>query len=185
MKKNAGLKAICTLFIITAAMALLLAMVNSTTAERIALSDKEKTEHALSAVMPEGAVLEHQLETFPDETGLVAAAYKTSNGYVFQVTPGGYGGEITMMVGVDSDLTVSGVEIVSHSETPALGENAAKGATGEAFRGQFVGQSGSLAVVKDGGSIEALTGATVTSRAVTKGVSAALACAAALEGGNT
>ena len=184
MKENASFKSICTLFIITAAMALLLAVVNGITAERIALSKEEKTKAALSAVMPEGAVLEDQLSTFPDETGLVTAAYKTSNGYVFQVAPGGYGGEITMMVGVDSNLTVSGVEIISHSETPALGENAAKGATGEAFRGQFVGQSGSLAVAKDGGRIEALTGATVTSRAVTKGVSAALACAAELEGGN-
>ena len=184
MKENAGFKSICTLFIITAAMALLLAVVNGITAERIALSKEEKTEAALSAVMPEGAVLEEQLETYPDETGLVTAAYQTSHGYVFQISTGGYGGEITMTVGVDSNLAVSGVEIVSHSETPALGEKAAKGAVGEAFRGQFVGLSGILAVVKDGGTVEALTGATVTSRAVTKGVSAALACAAALEGGN-
>ncbi len=184
MKKNPGLKAVCTLFVITALMAVLLALVNGITEERIAQATKEKTEQALSAVMADGVRFERQLEQFPDETGLVQAVYKTTDGYVFQVNPAGYGGEITMMVGVDSKLSVTGVEIVSHSETPALGENAAKGEAGEAFRGQFVGQSGSLSVNKDGGSIEALTGATVTSRAVTQGVNAALACAEGLEGGN-
>ena len=78
---------------------------------------------------------------------------------------------------------ITGVEIISHGETSGLGANAATGSTGEAFRGQFVGLSGTLAVTKDGGTIDALTGATVTSRAMTNGVSAALACAATLEGG--
>ena len=49
-----------------------------------------------------------------------------------------------------------------------------KTAAGKAFRGQFAGASGTLAVTKDGGSIDAITSATITSRAVTQGVNAAL-----------
>ena len=62
------------------------------------------------------------------------------------------------------------------SETSGLGSNAKK----DWFREQFVGGSGTLRVNKDGGDIQALTGATITSRAVTNGVNAALAAVAAL-----
>ena len=61
---------------------------------------------------------------------------------------------------------------------------AADNVAGRSFREQFLGAGDQLAVTKDGGSIDALTGATMTSRAVTQGVNAALACAAALEGGS-
>jgi len=77
---------------------------------------------------------------------------------------------------VSSDGTVSGVSIIKMSETSGLGANASK----ESFRAQFVGQSGTLAVSKDGGSIDALTGATITSRAVTSGVNSALEAVKAL-----
>lgn len=183
-KENKGLVAAVTLFVITAVMALALAVVNGITADRIARIQEEKTRQALSGVLAEGVTLEEELPEFPDETGLVKAAYSTTDGYVIQVTPAGYGGAIDMVVGVSGEGTVTGIEIVSHSETASLGANIAQGSKGEAFRGQFVNQSGTLAVTKDGGSIDALTGATVSSRAVTKGVNAALACAAQLEGGN-
>lgn len=75
-----------------------------------------------------------------------------------------------MMVGVGTDGTVTGVAIVNQSETASLGANC----TREDFRQQFIGATGGLAVSKDGGTIDALTGATVTSRAVTEGVNTAL-----------
>ena len=62
------------------------------------------------------------------------------------------------------------------SETSGLGTNASK----EDWRAQFVGQSGSVAVTKDGGQINAITGATITSRAVSTGVNAALDAVASL-----
>ena len=81
------------------------------------------------------------------------------------------------MVGVDNDGNVSGISIISHTETAGLGAVAAASTpAGENFRGQFVGASGSVAVSKDGGQMDAITGATITSRAVCAGVSAALAC---------
>ena len=108
----------------------------------------------------------------------INAVYQAGDaGYVFQVSPSGsFSGTLTIMVGVDSAGTVTGVEIVKTAETSGLGANASK----PAFRDQFVGQSGTLAVAKDGGSIDALTGATITSRAVTSGVNSALAAAAEL-----
>ena len=86
-----------------------------------------------------------------------------------------------MMVGVDHDGKVLGISIVSHTETSGLGAVAAASTSaGESFRGQFVGMSGSVSVTKDGGEVDSLTGATITSRAVCTGVNAALACAANL-----
>ena len=168
--RKSGLTAVVTLFLITAVMAGLLALVNSVTAGPIAAAQREKTEKALSGVLREGV-----------EEGV----YKTSDGYVVEVTPSGYGGEIHMVVGVDGACTVTGIQIVTHSETASLGANAAAdNAAGRSFREQFLGAGDQLAVTKDGGSIDALTGATMTSRAVTQGVNAALACAAALEGGS-
>ena len=87
-----------------------------------------------------------------------------------RVSVNGFGGAIDMMVGVDNAGTVTGVSIISHGETASLGANC----TREDFRARFVGASDTLAVSKDGGSIDALTGATVTSRAVVSGVNLAL-----------
>jgi len=165
-----------TLLLITAAVAALLAGVNSITAPIIAAQKAEKTQQAISAVLPGGG---DPMDSFTDSTGLVAAAYQGENGYAFQVTPAGFDNTITMMVGVDNNGEVSGISIISHTETAGLGAVAAASTSaGEAFRAQFVGMTGSVSVSKDGGQIDALAGATITSRAVCEGVSAALACAA-------
>jgi electron transport complex protein RnfG len=84
-----------------------------------------------------------------------------------------------MMVGIDKTGNVIGISIISHAETPSLGAVAAEdNAAGEAFRSQFAGLSGTLAVSKDGGTVDAISGATITSRAVVEGVNAALQCVA-------
>ena len=74
-----------------------------------------------------------------------------------------------------TDGTCTGVSIISHAETSGLGANATK----EDFRAQFVGKA-NVAVTKDGGDIAALTGATITSRAVCDGVNAAIEAAASV-----
>lgn len=167
-----------TLLLITGLVAAALAGVNSITAPIIAQLNAEKTQQAIEAVLPGGG---EAVAEFPDETGLVKAVYASEAGYAIQVTPAGFDGTIDMMVGIDTEGKVLGISIISHTETAGLGAvAAADGAAGESFRGQFVGQSGTLAVTKDGGSVDAITGATITSRAVTEGVNAALACAAAM-----
>ena len=80
------------------------------------------------------------------------------------------------MVGIDSDGKVTGISVISaSSETPGLGARS----TEPEFQAQFADQVGTeVAVAKDGGSIDALTGATITSRAVSEGVVAAAQFAA-------
>ena len=167
-----------TLLAITAVVAAALAGVNSVTAPIIAQLKAEKTQQAISAVLPGGG---QPVTDYTDNTGLVAAVYKGDNGYAFQVTPGGFDNTITMMVGVDKAGTVLGISIIKHTETAGLGAVAAAGTpAGESFRGQFVGASDSVAVTKDGGDMDAITGATITSRAICAGVNAALECVAAM-----
>ena len=95
------------------------------------------------------------------------------------VLPGGFDNTITMMVGVDKAGNVLGIDIISHTETAGLGAvSDADTPAGIAFREQFIGASGSVSVTKDGGQMDAITGATITSRAICAGVNAALECVA-------
>ena len=168
-----------TLFIITAVVAAVLAGVNAVTAPIIAQLNVQKTQAAIEAVLPGG--YDEEISGYADATGIVSKVYKGANGYALEVLPGGFDNTITMMVGVDNEGKVLGISIVSHTETAGLGAVAAANTSaGEAFRGQFVGASGSVAVSKDGGTLDAITGATITSRAVCTGVNAALDCVAGL-----
>ena len=168
-----------TLLIITAVVALALAGVNSVTASRIDQIKEEKIQAAMEEVLPGTQGLESV--AFTDATGTVQAVYASADGYVVEVSPSGFGGVISMMVGIKADGTVSGISIVSHTETAGLGAVAAADTSaGEAFRGQFAGLSGTLAVDKDGGTVDSITSATITSRAVTAGVNAALEAVANL-----
>ena len=168
-----------TLLIITAIVAAVLAGVNSVTKPIIDARKAEKTQQAIEAVLPGG--YNEEITSYADETGLVSKVYKGDNGYALEVLPSGFDNTITMMVGVGNDGADTGISIVSHTETAGLGAvAAAKTSAGEAFRGQFAGKSGSVSVTKDGGELDAITGATITSRAVCAGVNAALACAANL-----
>ena len=165
-----------TLLIITSVVAVLLAAVNKITAPAIEQLNAQKTQNAIEAVLPGG--FDTEITDYADDTGLVSKVYSGANGYAFEVTPGGFDNTITMMVGVDAEGKVLGISIVSHTETAGLGAVAAASTSaGEAFRGQFVGMSGSVSVSKDGGAVDAITGATITSRAVCTGINAALACA--------
>ena len=168
-----------TLFAIAAVVALALAAVNMVTAPAIEKLNAEKTQEAIEAVLPGG--FDTEITEYADATGLVSKVYKGESGYALEVKPSGFDNVITMMVGVDLEGNVLGISVVSHTETAGLGAvAAAKTSAGEAFRGQFVGQSGSVSVSKDGGQIEAITGATITSRAICAGVNAALDCVAGL-----
>ena len=161
-----------TLLLITACVAAALAGVNMITKDKIAEIQQQKTLDAIAAVLPGVEGLEEMALT--GETGIVASVYASGDSYAVQVLPAGFDGEITMMVGITAGQ-VQGISIISHTETPGLGAvAAAKNAKGDAFRSQFVGTSGVLAVSKDGGQIDAITSATITSRAVTAGVNAAL-----------
>ena len=107
--------------------------------------------------------------------GIYKATSSGGEGYVFALSKSGFGGPISMMVGILADGTVSGVRIASHTETPGLGAKAED----EAFYGQYAGKDAqSLSVIKSGetgsNEIAAITAATVTSQAVTDAVNAAI-----------
>ena len=165
-----------TLLLICVVMAAALGAVNGITAPMIEQLRYEKTQAAVSAVLEGGG----DAVEFP-ETANVSSVYQGANGYAVEVTPAGFGGAITMMVGVDNTGAVTGISVISHAETAGLGDvAAAKTSAGEAFRGQFVGMSGTVSVTKDGGEVEAITSATITSRAICDGVNTALAVVAAM-----
>ncbi len=156
-----------TLFLITTIVAGLLGLVNYVTADTIAEQIAQKAENAMRQVLEADS---YEPLDVPEDSAVTAAYRAGDKGYVVRVAPNGFGGAIDMMVGVDVSGAVTGVAIVSQSETASLGANC----TREDFRAQFTGKTGTLSVSKDGGEIEALTGATVTSRAVTEGVNTAL-----------
>ena len=87
-------------------------------------------------------------------------------GYCVQVVTAGFGGDMTLMVGFYSDRSIAGVQILSHSETPGLGAKASDAA----YFAQYQGKSGTLSLGED---IDAVSGATISSRAVLSGVTAA------------
>ena len=166
-----------TLLLITSVVAAALAGINAITKDKIAAIKQANTLAAIEAVLPGGG----SEVAVSGNAGNVKKVYQSDAGYAIQVTPSGFGGTIDMMVGVAKDGSVLGISIISHSETAGLGAVAAADTSaGQAFRSQFAGMSGTLAVSKDGGQVEAITGATITSRAVTGAVNEAVAYAAAL-----
>ena len=168
-----------TLLLICAVTAGLLAGVNSITAPIIDDLNAAKTQEAISAVLPGG--FDTEIADYADASGIVSKVYQGANGYAVEVGPGGFDNTITMMVGIDNEGKVLGISVVNHTETAGLGAVAdADTPKGIAFREQFMGASGSVSVTKDGGTMDAITGATITSRAICVGVNAALDCVAGL-----
>lgn len=165
-----------TLLLITAVVAGLLGLVNYLTEDKIDALTREKADKARQEVLPAENYTEIDVGSDYNKSGAkvrITEAYRADDkGWVVRVGTNGFGGTIDMMVGIGADGKVSGVYIIDNSsETSGLGANSKR----EDFRAQYVGKDGVLAVDKDGGEIEALTGATVTSRAVTEGVNLALA----------
>ena len=169
---NKIVKLALILFAVSAIVALALGFVNGITADRIEAIATEKRNTAMQAVLPAD---DYPQVEYTGTDSQVDAIYKAGDkGYVVQCTVGGSQGTITMVTGVDLNGAVTGISVLDHGETPGLGAIAgAAGEKGDAFRSQFAGLT-SAAVTKDGGSVEALTGATVTSRAICAGVNAAL-----------
>lgn len=175
-KKEPGMaRLVLVLFAISAITALLLGLTNMVTMPYIAANTLLKTQAAMAEVLPAEGYDAVQY-TGGDLTVTEINKATDGSGYVVRVAPSGFAGALDMMVGVSTDGTVTGVSIISQAETPGLGANATKAD----WRAQFTGKSGTLAVSKDGGEIDALTGATITSRAVTSGVNSALAAVASL-----
>lgn len=93
--------------------------------------------------------------------------------YVFEATaPNGYSGNIRLLVGVYKNGSVSGVRVVSHKETPGLGDyiDSVQSSWANQFTGKILTDEHSWKVKKDGGQFDYMTGATISARAVTGAV---------------
>lgn len=172
-----------TLFLIAAICTAILAVTDSVTSPKIA-ENNEQAEIAARQLVFEDAKSFSDVKTVED-SAYVEALDENGNviGYVFTTSSKGYGGEIKVMTGIGADGKVTGMEILAIEETAGLGMNAKK----DDFKNQYVNNNGAFTVVKsDAGEneIQALTGATITSQAVTDAVNNAVEVFNSLKGGD-
>ena len=168
------------LFAITAVAALILAYVNSITLPIISEQETSKMQDAMVEVLPEADTFEEIPIELSQESDLTKI-YETNAGYVVFAAAKGYGGEITMAIGIDKEFKISGISIISQSETAGLGAKC----TEKAWQEQFIGKTENISVVKGGAKdnqIDAISSATITSKAVTKAVNEAISAAKILGG---
>lgn len=179
---NKILKLTLVLFLVCAIVAGVLGGIYELTRDTIEAQREAKESKAYATVLrsDEGYTgVWFDPEKFPSVDRMTKA--NNGAGYVVVTTFSGAQGSITMAVGVDMELKCTGIYITQHSETSGLGANAASTAkVGVDFRAQFVGQDENVALKKSGGEIDALTGATITSRAVTNAVAEAIRAVASI-----
>ncbi|MGD2063578.1 MAG: RnfABCDGE type electron transport complex subunit G [Nitrospirota bacterium] len=188
---------VIVLVLVAAVSALLLAQLDAITAPKIKQSRIDYKLKMVKNVLPaydndpnhdrqiipmEASGTAHVKVEVDDERGkegvLVYPAYKEGKlvGRAFAVTSHeGYSGDIDLLIGVDPDGAITGVEVINHAETPGLGAKIVSEKTWPGKR-ELVGRTlaDSLEVKKDGGEIDAIAGATISPRAVCKAVKAGL-----------
>ena len=172
-----------TLLGICAVVALLLGVVNSVTKPIIDEIQAEKTAAAISQVLPADEY--QKVETaYPNVTALHKALSGGEQvGYVVEVTASGFGGMLSMVVGVDMDGAVTGVSVTDNSETANIGT---KVVNDQSVLDRFIGMShegGEITVNSGSNRFDGVSGATVSSKGVTAGVNTALAAVAEQKGG--
>ena len=172
---NKVVKLSLILFLVSAVVAGVLGLTNFVTAEPIAEYQAEVTAKAYSAVMEFESYDEVE---YKGDQSAVTKVCKTNDGnWIVEAEVSGSQGMITVAVGVNADLSCNGISIIESSETSGLGSKA----NDDFFRDQFPGLTADQAkVTKDGGKVEAITGATITSKAVCSAVSAAIAAVESL-----
>lgn len=163
------------LFLVSAIVAGVLGLTNYVTEKPIAEYQAKKTAEAYSAVMDFDSYDE---VSYTGDQSAVKKVYKTNDGnWIVEAEVSGSQGMITVAVGVNSDLSCNGISIISSSETSGLGSKA----NDDFFKDQFPGLTADTAkVTKDGGSVQAITGATITSKAVCSAVQSAIAAVGTL-----
>ena len=157
-------------------VALLLGIVNSITEPIIRQMQEEKTAAAMAMVLKADSY-----EEIPSDVGNVAAMYRAvaggeQIGYVVEVTSSGFGGVMSLVVGVDMEGKVTGVSVTDHAETKNIGT---KVTDDSAVLARFIGLVENITVNSGANRFDGISGATVSSKAVTAGVNTALAAVAA------
>lgn len=178
------------LFVICLVSSVLLALTNSATKDKIAQNAVETAIASRTTVLSEVGgvkVASYGEDTVEEKSGLTYCTGLSEDGkilgYIFTSAAKGYGGDVSVMIGYDTNGTIVGFTVLDCSgETPGLGQNAKT----ESFMSRFVGKSGELAVNKnsnEGQDVQAITAATITSKAVVKAVNEATAAYNEIVGG--
>ena len=179
VQASAVLKPALTLFVICLVVTALLAGTNLLTKDRIAEQARITAEQSRRVVLSEAEAFEESQDYYIGTSG------GETVGYVFETEAKGYGGTVKVMTGIDVEGNITGVVILSHSETPGLGANADRASFTDQYK--QAAPEGGITLVKTKapaeGEVEALTGATITSRAVTDAVNAAIEQYNAVKGG--
>lgn len=174
-----SLKLIITLILVCGIAAGSLAFVNKATAPQIAEYARIAQEEALKKVSPQA----DSFTVVTPDAAWDAMAGGQKIGSVRQVSIQGYSGPIVVMFGLDAQGAVTGARVLSHTETPGLGAKI----TTNAFISQYMGKTVDQVVLKKDdptrGTIDAISAATISSRAVTKAIREAMTAAASEAGG--
>ena len=158
----------------------LLAAIKNNTEERIAYQQLKFVKGPAIRAILEGAANDPITDRFTIKDGEVERSFFVGvfdgepNTVAFETAGKGYGGDVGLMVGVNiNDDTLAGVGVTTHAETPGVG---ARAKTDPAFAAQFKGMpfTGEFKVKTEGGQVDALSGATITSRAVSDAVTDAV-----------
>lgn len=184
MKSTFKNMVIC-LTVICVVCSALLAGVYALTKAPIEKADADKLNSAIGEVLPAFSTLsqEKTVELDGKTYSYYEVADSASNvlGYAIKSAVGGFGGPVSLMVGILSDGTVYNTKVLSHSETPGLGAKCTEASFADQFKG-FDPSVRKLSVKKDGGDVDAITAATITSRAYTDAVSLAVSVFGAITG---
>lgn len=175
IKKNREdiIKPVGVLLAICIIIPLALSVTNKVTAKKIAELEAANSKKNMQSLI--------DADNFEECENGEITYYAAINGgktaaYIFTESSKGYGGDVSVMTAIKPDGTVAGVAILDVSgETPGLGQNAAK----ESFFSQYIGLKNGVSVLKNGAKaenneVDAVTGATITSTAVTRAVNKAL-----------
>lgn len=175
IKKNREdiIKPVGVLLAICIIIPLALSVTNKVTAKKIAELEAANSKKNMQSLI--------DADNFEECENGEITYYAAINGgktaaYIFTEGSKGYGGDVSVMTAIKPDGTVAGVAILDVSgETPGLGQNAAK----ESFFSQYIGLKKGVSVLKNGAKaenneVDAVTGATITSTAVTRAVNKAL-----------
>jgi len=171
------LKITLTLVVIYLIGGIVLAMVYSVTSPVIYKFSKMEKEQALREIVPEADKIEKLGDwTFRDKPAEYFSVKKgdDTTGYIVQSYGKGFGGYMSLLVAVDRDLKIQKVRILSHKETPGFIEDVASDRFLDQFKGKGLGNL-KLVKVETTEHVQAVTGATVSSRGVTTGTRDGLA----------
>jgi electron transport complex protein RnfG len=178
-KKDTLLNMFVALFVICIVAGGVLGIVFNATKDPIAAAENAKKTAAIKNVLPEFKTLKtvNVKSAMEDAEIPFHLAYDADNNFIGAAvetfTNKGFSGNISLMVGILADGTVNNISVLQHAETPGLGSKMEE----ETFKGQFCGKnpaSFNFSVKKDGGDVDAITAATISSRAFCDAVNRAL-----------